>query len=1507
MGGGARRVRRHVLVAVALAVTAGCAAPDAASEGAAGSAAAPASPATPTSPVARDRAPVARTYQRAGRMTRMYGASLALGDSARASAEAFVTAHAASFGVRPDELVLVPVGRAKGATDSGASGVRGPGSDAQPLMYDRATGRYRFSLYRYAQHKGGISVFDSELRLVVRNEPPYATVLAVSELKNVRDFGPRVKRRIVDRRKANAAVRALPARTDFKGEALPGADPGLDRFGAPELVVWAGTGDAAVAPRVALTFVADNDGHRHARAEKWRFVVDADTGDVLHLRSLIQYDDVPGNVSGMVTSSAREMRCDPETLTAFPYADVSIQGGNAANTDASGDYTISNPGTTAVTVQSPVTGTRFEVFDGTPARDEVLQQMVVPPAAADFVHNPTAGADEFLTAQANAYANANEVRDWVLAHQPAYPDVASQVRFPVRVNRTDDICPGNAWYDGASLNFCASFDHPSPAKDDYGNTSFRTVAQHEFGHHLVAVAGSGQGEYGEGMGDVVSMLIADNSKLALGFFLNDCTTALRDADNTCQFAASPNCSSCGSEIHDCGMLLSGAVWDLRQALGISDPLNALEIVSDLAVNSILLHTGTAIDPRITIDFLTLDDDDGNIDNGTPHSAEICAAFGSHGLNCPTAPTGLTVSPVADFAATGPLSGPFTPSSSVYTVENLGPGTIDYQASTPAAWLTLVGASGTLTSGATATVTVQINATANTLLRGVHTASVTFANTTNGTGNTTREVALEIGRTVAYSWNFEADPGWTAQGSWAYGTPAGGGGAVGDDNFGNPDPTSGFTGAKVYGYDLAGNYPNRLTAEHLTTTVLNLSQMTNVALKFKRWLCVEESLYDHAYVRVSTNGTTWTDVWQNAYTLNGGDWTTQQIDLSSVANLRPTVYLRWTMGDTDAGWRYCGWNIDDVEVSGIQIGSCVVPGDCDDGLHCNGIETCTGGSCAPGTPVACDDGVACTLDACDENTNACASTPGATACSNSVYCDGDEICDAVMGCKPGVTRDCTDLVGCTTDSCNEGTDSCDHTPNHASCGNGQYCDGAETCHPTLDCLPGTPVACGDAFGCTADSCNEGTDSCDHMPSDAACGNGQYCDGVETCSATLGCQAGTPMACGDGVGCTTDSCNEGTDSCDHTPSDAACANGQYCDGVETCSATLGCEAGTPVACGDAFGCTTDSCNEGTDSCDHTPNDAACGNGQYCDGVETCSATLGCEAGTPVACGDGVGCTTDGCNEGTDSCDHTPSDAACDDGLYCNGVETCDATLDCQSGTTVECGDGVGCTTDGCNEGTDSCDHTPSDAACDDGLYCSGVETCDATLDCQGGTTVDCGDGVGCTTDGCNEGTDACDHTPSDVACDDGVYCNGAETCHATLDCQTSIDPCVGQVCDEGGDRCGSPAVDSGSPASDDDAGVMDAGTSGGGGGAGGTADAATGSPPDAQTPLQLPPSSPGATQGAHAEGGAEVEPPPSTILGAPPDAGCGCRVAGARTDEHAGALALFACGLGLLSVRRRRPRA
>jgi hypothetical protein len=131
---------------------------------------------------------------------------------------------------------------------------------------------------------------------------------------------------------------------------------------------------------------------------------------------------------------------------------------------------------------------------------------------------------------------------------------------------------------------------------------------------------------------VISVLILDDPCLGLGFF-NSCTGCLRNATQNCQYQTT-GCSSCGSEAHACGVLISSCVWSTRNLLAASNPGSYLDILSNLAINAMLVHTGMAITPQITIDYLTLDDDDDDIANGTPHRTEIAGGFGAHNMPAP---------------------------------------------------------------------------------------------------------------------------------------------------------------------------------------------------------------------------------------------------------------------------------------------------------------------------------------------------------------------------------------------------------------------------------------------------------------------------------------------------------------------------------------------------------------------------------------------------------------------------------------------------------------------------------------------------------------------------------------------------------------------------------------------------------------------------------------------------------------------------------------------------------
>ncbi len=529
--------------------------------------------------------PDLRTYREGPVLSRLFGTRFGTGSTPTATAEQFIAEHSAVYGLEPDELK--------------------PGSDlvgglrTLPLMYNQDTGEYKFTLVYYSQYLDEIPVFRADLGLLVRNEPGYPLVMASSALRDLSDFS------------APVGVGANPAPAQNAAKAFL---PDLNNFSEPRLVIWAGVNDQYSRPAAATEIIADNSKYATADYEKWLFLVDTQSGELLYTEDLIVDTDVIGNVSGLATEGWGADICSTEVAVPLPYTRVSIQGGDWVYADENGDFVIPNDGDTEVTVDSYIRGQWFRVYNqsGTNAH---LDTTVIPPGPINFVHNES-NISEYNRAEVNGYLHANIVRDFVLTYHPTYPTIYQQTEFPVNVNINDNC---NAYYDYSSINFFT-------AGGGCSNTAFSTVVHHEYGHHLVAVGGSGQGQYGEGLGDIMGVLISDNPGLGYGF-QNNCYVPLRNADNNYQYP-------CNGEIHACGQLISGCIWSTRNELMVNYPDDYMDILGSLLVNSIPLHRGDLITPAITIDFLVLDDDDGDIDNGTPHYDEICAGFGAHNMDCP---------------------------------------------------------------------------------------------------------------------------------------------------------------------------------------------------------------------------------------------------------------------------------------------------------------------------------------------------------------------------------------------------------------------------------------------------------------------------------------------------------------------------------------------------------------------------------------------------------------------------------------------------------------------------------------------------------------------------------------------------------------------------------------------------------------------------------------------------------------------------------------------------------
>jgi hypothetical protein len=162
-------------------------------------------------------------------------------------------------------------------------------------------------------------------------------------------------------------------------------------------------------------------------------------------------------------------------------------------------------------------------------------------------------------------------------------------------------------------------------------------------------------------------------------------------------------------------------------------------------------------------------------------------------------------------------------------------------------------------------------------------------------------------------------------------------------------------------------------------------------------------------------------------------------------------------------------------------------------------------------------------------------------------------------------------------------------------------------------------------------------------------------------------------------------------------------------------------------------------------------------------------GADAGPPEACetdadcDDGVACTADACTSPARDCTHTVDDGACPAGQVCDAI--------------AGCVDPPPCVTD---------------AECDDGLVCNGTETCDPDVGCRAGMAIDCDDGVTCTVDSCEEPAGACVNAGTDADGDGyvAVGCGAGDDCD---DSNPAVSPAAAETCNGVDDDCSGAADD------------------------------------------------------------------------------------------------------------------
>jgi len=530
-----------------------------------------------------DRYPDVRLERDQLGRTFLYGAPMSRGNTELEAVDRFLEEHAILFGIFASDLELIY------ETD----------------LLDRAA-----TVFAYRQVIDGVPVEYSAFRILVRPDldtGEMAVVYAAGHvaLEPLMGYAPVV---------LSPEQALLLAREEMAAEKLP-------RWSEAELVIQS---SAALRESSRLVYRVLAMNPEPAEIADWSVLVDPEFGDILEVRNEIIHTDINGAVRGRVNQNNRpDTATNPAVDQAVGRVPVSISGGSSTFAEVDGSFLLPHGGTAPVNLNSSLVG-QWVVVQNEAGVNLSVTTPTTPPGPATVELNPIPNA--LVQAEVNGFHYTNITHDFY-RDRTFSGNPGIDIAIDCNVNITDTC---NAFYSpgGQSINFY---------QEGGGcvNTAFASVVSHEYGHFIVNRLGLGQGAFGEGFGDLMSMLIYDDPIIGHDFLGPG--TVVRDP-----VAANVQYPCPQSAVHFCGQILGASFWRIRENLGNSlGSAEGLALVQQLAVDWSLITIGgsgnSSAHPQTAIEVLTVDDDDGSIDNGTPNFGEICDAFAQHSIDCPALP------------------------------------------------------------------------------------------------------------------------------------------------------------------------------------------------------------------------------------------------------------------------------------------------------------------------------------------------------------------------------------------------------------------------------------------------------------------------------------------------------------------------------------------------------------------------------------------------------------------------------------------------------------------------------------------------------------------------------------------------------------------------------------------------------------------------------------------------------------------------------------------------------
>ncbi|MBI5647903.1 MAG: T9SS type A sorting domain-containing protein [Ignavibacteriae bacterium] len=408
---------------------------------------------------------------------------------------------------------------------------------------------------------------------------------------------------------------------------------------APGVIDQVTGGDLYVLPRFSESGVSQHLVYEFTIPQDefhvWHTFVDAHIGTVLW-RTNIVHDGVNGTVSSSVRTTS--INQPPVTV---PVTDQYVTiGGVNTTSDSLGNVTSNNSGSLTTKFEGPYC--KISRQDGT-------NSQISTTVTNNTTFNLAWTATNSTASERTAFYAVNRSRRYILEMDPAISSLNYQVLTKVNLAQT---C--NANFDGSGLNFYRS--GTSTQGTCPNAAEMVDVVMHEYGHLVnekvyvqmgAGSAGMVNGAVHEGIADANAALQLDRPEMGVGFFGSN--TVLRNLNNTNRYPR-----DIINEVHYDGLVIGGAVWDMRQAIGLTLASQYVHYARRGKPDD--TNTGKAF-TKYFLEVLKADDNDGNLANGTPNASSIVPAWAKHGI-----PSGmLTITHTKISGASGSTDIPVTAS------------------------------------------------------------------------------------------------------------------------------------------------------------------------------------------------------------------------------------------------------------------------------------------------------------------------------------------------------------------------------------------------------------------------------------------------------------------------------------------------------------------------------------------------------------------------------------------------------------------------------------------------------------------------------------------------------------------------------------------------------------------------------------------------------------------------------------------------------------------------------